>query len=253
MELYKTPTISHRYKGQDYTVTQNNLGDFDQGFLQSLSTRLSKQYPKPSKRKVPSFKKSGKGSGYDDTVVTKDNKATIIKRELIRLSMTEIPVEEKLHYPKVFQKLITEPHLALEQFRQTREYYQDLYLFVDEAVGYNQNDNGFHHSMIKEAKKIKGIKLYSDTMLRIKGDYYIQQLRRLVPTGKKIIVFSQGCGGSYGEIPKGYHVHFVTHFEQGCNCGCNTIARHEEMALKHKSVTMHYGVDTPEKLTKLLI
>lgn len=253
-ELSKYSSITHRYQGKEHTVTYQNIGDFDRGFLQSLSTRLSKEYPKPKKVKMPGRgNASDKGQGYDKRVDETFNMQILIKKELHRLSLSESIVEEKLNYPMVFQKLITEPHLALEQFRQTRELYQELYLFIDAAVGYNSNDKGFHHTLYSEAQKIKGVKSFTSVMLRFDNDYYIQKLPRMVPKGKKIIVFTQGCGGSCGEVPNGYHVHFVTHFKKGENCGCDTISNHEEMSVKTKRVTMHYGIDTPQKLSLLQI
>ncbi len=251
--------IVHNYKGVDYEVTPENLLSLDPRVIQSLSTRLRRENPKPKPTQVPAMAPANgeasddKGQGFDNREQVKLNRPELIKQEILRLATTEIIVEEKLNYPKVFQKLITEPYLSLEQFRRTYDSVVEIYLFIDRATGYNRKDEGFHRTMYDVASKIKGVRVFYNNMLRLEddGEYYLTKLDKIVPRGKKIVAFSQGCGGAWGEIPSGRHVHFVTHFKHGEDCGCDGIHYHERMEESKKSVTVHYGVDTPEKL-KLL-
>jgi hypothetical protein len=247
-------SFTHTYNGKEYDVNPDTLGLLDEKTLQSISTRLSKLYPKPP-AKLNISRDEGKASisvapGYDDRVVEKINKEILIEKELKRLATTEILVEDKLHYPRVFMKLLSQPHLALEEKRLVPDEKTELYLYVDEAVGYNDRDNGFHNTMVKVAKKIKGITVYASCMLRFDGDYYWEHIIKNVPKGKTVLVFTQGCGGTIGQPPKGYNIHFCTHFKHGYNCGCGTIRTHES---HEKLFKFHYGLDTPETLKSLVI
>ena len=247
-------SFTHTYNGKEYNVNPDTVGLLDEKTLQSISTRLSKLYPKsPTKRKMSRGKGKANSSGapgFDDKVVKTTDKEILIEKELKRLATTEILVEDKLHYPRVFMKLLSQPHLALEEKRLVPDEKTELYLYVDEAVSYNSKDNGFHHTMVNVAKKIKGITVYSGCMLRIDGDYYWDHIIKNVPKGKTVLVFTQGCGGAYGLPPKGYNIHFCTHFKHGENCGCSTIRQHEN---EGKLFKFHYGLDTPETLKSLVI
>jgi hypothetical protein len=247
--------FTHKYNGKEYTITPNTVGLLDEKTLQSVSTRLRKLYPPPPK---PVSQRRGKGKadgaekapGFDDRTVKKTDKEILIERELKRLATTEVIVEDKLHYPRVFMKLLSQPHLALEEKRLVPDEKTELYLYVDAAVGYNNRDNGFHHTMVNVAEKIKGIHVYSSHMLRFGGDYYWKHMEKHVPKGKTVLVFTQGCGGTNGQPPKGYNIHFCTHFKHGDNCGCSTIRTHEDYG---KLFKFHYGLDKPETLKSLVI
>ena len=247
-------SFTHKYNGHEYTVQPDTLGLLDEKTLQSLSTRLRKMYPpefKPVRRSISKGKADASGSpGFDDRTVKKTNKEILIENELKRLSTTEVLVEDKLNYPRVFMKLLSQPHLALEEKRLVPEDKTELYLYVDESVGYNGKDNGFHHTMVNVAKKIKGIHVYSSWMLRFDEGYYWDHMKKHVPVGKTVLVFTQGCGGTIGIPPRGYNIHFCTHFEHGANCGCSTIRQHEDYG---KLFKFHYGLDTPETLKSLSI
>jgi len=248
-------SFTHKYLGIECTVTPENVNNFNEQFIQSLSTRLRKLYPPPpQKAKAPRGQgKAGskeKAPGFDDRTVEQITKEALIERELKRLATTEVMVEDKLNYPRVFMKLLSQPHLALEEKRLVPEEKTDLYLYVDQSVGYNGKDDGFHHTMIQVAKKIKGIHLFSSWMLRFDDKYYWDHIKKNVPKGKTVLVFTQGCGGAYGELPKGYNIHFCTHFRHGDNCGCSTIRQHESHG---KLFKFHYGIDVPEKLKSLVI
>lgn len=242
----------HTYKGAEYQITSDIIDDLPDEVVQSLSTRLSKIYPRPKPKPKPvrgKGKASSSGSpGTDEREVIKDNKELIIERELRRLATTEVLVEDKLNYPRVFMKLLSQPHLALEEKRLVPEDIRDLYMYVDESVGYNDKDDGFHYTLIKVAKRISGIKIFASNRLLFPEGYYWQHMQRHVPKGKKVLVFTQGCGGTTGIPPKGYDVHFCTHFEKGRNCGCPTIRNHESY---DKLFHFHYGLDVPEKLKSL--
>lgn len=255
-------SFTHTYKGVKYEIKQGMEDIHSSELLQSVSTRLRNMYspPPPSMKRIPTAgdgddsdkKEEGpiKVPGENHTVVKNTIAAQLIRNELLRLSKVEVIVEDRLHYPRVFKRLLSEPHLALYETKKVVDVKQELYLFVDEAVGYNDRDNGFHHTLIQEASKIKGIHVFSDRGLKIsyKGrrEYYWNHIPKLVPPGKKILAISQGCGGTDGIYPKGYDLHFVTHFCEGDNCGCSTIPDHEYYKTK-----MHYGINVPEKL-KLL-
>lgn len=254
-------SFTHTYKGVEYEIQKGLENIHSAELLQSISTRLRNMYsPPPSVKPVPTPVSGDetdeleegpmKTPGDNHTVVKKITAAQLIRNELLRLSRVEVIVEDRLHYPRVFKRLLSEPHLALYETKKVVDVKQELYLFVDEAVGYNDKDNGFHHTLIQEASKIKGIHVFHDHGLKINYKshraYYWEHIPKLVPPGKKILAISQGCGGIAGYYPKGYDLHFVTHFCKGYNCGCDTISHHEY----HKS-KMHYGIDVPEKL-KLL-
>ena len=248
-------SFTHRYNTEEYIVTPSTVGLLDEKTLQSISTRLRKLYPPPPQpRRTPRGQgKAGskeKAPGFDSREVRKTTKEALIEKELKRIATTEIMVEDKLNYPRVFMKLLSQPHLALEEKRLVPEEKTDLYLYVDQSVGYNGKDDGFHHTMIQVAKKIKGIHLFSSWMLRFDDKYYWDHIRKNVPKGKTVLVFTQGCGGAYGELPKGYNIHFCTHFKHGENCGCPTIRNHEDYG---KLFKFHYGIDVPEKLKSLVI
>jgi len=247
--------FTHKYNGKEYTITPNTVGLLDEKTIQSVSTRLRKLYPPPP-RSISQKRGKGKADGaekapgFDDRTVEKTAKEILIERELKRLATTEVLVEDKLHYPRVFMKLLSQPHLALEEKRLVPDEKTELYLYVDPSVGYNQKDNGFHHTMVKVAEKIKGIKVYSKWMLRFDEGYYWDHMKKHVPKGKTVLVFTQGCGGTIGQPPKGYNIHFCTHFKHGDNCGCGTIREHEK---EGKLFKFHYGLDTPETLKSLVI
>ena len=246
--------FTHTYKGEEYDISSNTVGLLDEQTLQSVSTRLRKLYPPPPS-KARSVRGKGKAKsngapGFDDRTVEQINKEILIERELKRLSTTEVLVEDKLNYPRVFMKLLSQPHLALEEKRLVPDEKVELYLYVDSSVGYNSRDNGFHHTMVKVAEKIKGIHVYSSHMLRFGDKYYWDHMKKHVPKGKTVLVFTQGCGGTEGQPPKGYDIHFCTHFKHGHNCGCSTIRRHE---IEGKLFKFHYGLDTPETLKSLVI
>lgn len=248
-------SFTHKYDGKEYTITPDTVKQLDEKTLQSLSTRLRKLYPPPP---IPIKPRRGKGKasgnqkapGFDDREVKRTEEEILIERELKRLATTEVMVEDKLNYPRVFMKLLSQPHLALEEKRLVPDEKTELYLYVDASVGYNPKDNGFHYTMVKVAEKIKGIHVFSDWMLRFDGEYYWEHMKKHVPKGKTVLVFTQGCGGANGIPPKGYNIHFCTHFEHGGNCGCSTIRQHEEYG---KLFKFHYGLDTPKTLKSLEI
>jgi hypothetical protein len=247
--------FTHIYKGIEYTITPNIVNALNEELIQSISTRLRKLYPPPPSNARPTRGKGKAGGqqkapGFDDRTVKKTAKEILIERELKRLATTEFLVEDKLNYPRVFMKLLSQPHLALEEKRLVPDEKTELYLYVDAAVGYNNRDNGFHHTMVKVAEKINGIHVYSSHMLRFGGDYYWEHMKKHVPKGKTVLVFTQGCGGTCGQPPKGYNIHFCTHFEHGDNCGCGTIREHERYG---KLFKFHYGLNVPETLKSLVI
>ena len=247
--------FTHTYKGIEYTITPDTVGLLDEKTIQSVSTRLRKLYPPPPPKFKPIGRKGKargelKAPGFDDRTVKKTAKEILIERELKRLATTEVLVEDKLNYPRVFMKLLSQPHLALEEKRLVPDEKVELYLYVDESVGYNQKDDGFHHTMVNVAKKIKGIRVFSSYMLRFSEGYYWDHMKKHVPKGKTVLVFTQGCGGTDGHPPKGYNIHFCTHFKHGHNCGCSTIRQHE---MEGKLFKFHYGLDTPETLKSLVI
>lgn len=247
-------SFTHKYKGEEYTITPSTVGLLDSKTLQSISTRLRKLYPPPPQptrtRRGQGEASSIKAPGYDDRTVEKTAEEILIERELKRLATTEIMVEDKLNYPRVFMKLLSQPHLALEEKRLVPEEKTELYLYVDQSVGYNPKDDGFHHTMVKVAEKMKGIHVFFSWMLRFNDTYYWDHIKKNVPKGKTVLVFTQGCGGTHGEPPKGYNIHFCTHFKHGDNCGCNTIRQHEQLG---KLFKFHYGIDVPERLKSLVI
>ena len=246
-------SFTHTYKGIEYNITPNIVGALNKELIQSISTRLRKLYPpesRPIKRRGEGKADESGAPGYDDRTVKVITDEMIIHRELKRLATKEVLVEDKLHYPRVFMKLLSQPHLALEEKRLVPETITELYMYVDESVGYNSQDNGFHHTMINVAKKIRGIKIFHSHMLRFNEGYYWDHMKRHVPKGKTVLVFTQGCGGVEGVPVAGYDIHFCTHFEKGSNCGCSTIRRHEEYG---KLFNFHYGLNVPKTLSSLVI
>jgi hypothetical protein len=247
--------FTHTYKGIEYTITPNIVNALNKELIQSISTRLRKLYPPPPSLPKPTrgegkTRGEQKAKGFDDRAVKKTSKEILIERELKRLATTEVLVEDKLNYPKVFMKLLSQPHLALEEKRLVPDEKVELYLYVDESVGYNQKDDGFHYTMVNVAKKIKGIRVFSSCMLRFSEGYYWDHMKKHVPKGKTVLVFTQGCGGTEGQPPRGYNIHFCTHFKHGDNCGCSTIRQHER---EGKLFKFHYGLDSPETLKSLVI
>ena len=245
--------FTHKFKGKEYQINSDTVDDLSEEMVQSLSTRLAKLYPRPK----PKMKVKAKGKaqatgapGNDDREVKKTAKEILIEKELKRLAVTEGLVEDKLHDPRVFMKLLSQPHLALEEKRLVPDEKTELYLYVDRAVGYNEKDDGFHHTMIKVAEKMKGVHVFAAPRLDFEEGYYWKHMKKHVPKGKTVVVFTQGCGGTSGEPPKGYNIHFCTHFKHGYNCGCHTIRHHESYG---KLFQFHYGLDTPETLKSLVI
>jgi hypothetical protein len=264
-------SFTHVFKDEEYTISRENYSSLDKGLLQSVATRLAKERnskmqmgmaggepgnePGEPGDEPAEGESSIGGEGFD----TKNNSlitdAALIRQELLRLSYTEQIVEDRLDMPRVFRKLLSEPHLALYEKKKVIDVKQELYLFVDRAVSYNAEDKGFHNTLIQEALKIKGIHVHYGQMLRLNdshdsASYYLNLVQKLVPRGKTILAISQGCGNAFGEAPAGYNFHFATHFKKGCNCGCNTIRRHEQMKnVKH----IHYGIVTPKDLKSIVL
>ena len=178
-------SFTHVYKGKEYTVTKDTVGNFDRQLLQSLATRLRRQYPpipKPirTKSKGP-VKEYEKGEGTDNRVNNNITTEKLIEAELRRLATTEYMVEDRLHYPRVFRRLISQPHLAFEERKLVPETRVELFMYVDKSVGYNYQDNGFHNTMVEVAKKIKGITVFSAERLDFDGDYYFTHAARRIP------------------------------------------------------------------------
>lgn len=249
-------SFTHVYKGKEFTVTKDTVGDFDRQLLQSLATRLRRQYPPQSKVKLRSSgiaTNQEKNEGTDDRVNKSITTEKLIETELRRLATVEQMVEDRLNYPRVFRRLISQPHLAFEERKLVPETKTELYMYVDLSTGYNSEDNGFHYTMVNVAKKIKGITIFAAERLDFNGDYYWSHVAKNVPPGKKVLVFTQGCGGTRDEdvnLLKTHEVHFCTHFVKGDNCGCSTIAKHEQSGFPFH---FHYGLDTPKTLKSLVI
>lgn len=248
-------SFTHVYKGEKFTVTKDSVNTFDTQFIQSLSTRLRRQIgPKMVKMKIKSDGKAQsneKAKGTDDRQDKSILEEKLIEAELKRLATKEFMVEDRLHYPRVFRRLLSQPHLAFEEKKLVPETKTELYLYVDEAVGYNSQDKGFHSTMIKVAKRIKGITVFSAPRLYFQNGYYWKHVTKNVPKGKTVLVFTQGCGGTDASpvsILNGYNIHFCTHFLKGENCGCCTIRDHERSGFPFR---FHYGLDTPSKLKSL--
>ena len=250
-------SFTHVYKGKTFTVTKDTVDTFDTQFIQSLSTRLRRQNgPRMPMVKIKpqggqSTEDRAKAPGTDDRQNKSIIEEKLIEAELKRLATKEFMVEDRLHYPRVFRRLLSQPHLAFEEKKLVPETKTELYLYVDKSVGYNSRDNGFHATMIRVADKIKGITVFSAERLQFKGNYYWEHVTKHVPKGKTVLVFTQGCGGT-GDAPvsilNGYNIHFCTHFQKGDNCGCSTIRNHENSGFPFH---FHYGLDTPSTLKSL--
>lgn len=266
MELSKEGVMSDTYKfqGREIEITMENFGSLDSKLKQSYSTFLSKKYQKspPIVKSKPLEGTEANGSIEDENF---DNKSLVLdkndkfstKEQLIydflyRVSYHEKILEEKLHYPRVFQRLLSQPHLAFEERKKTIESYHDLHLFVDHYTSYNPKDNGFMNSLIRIGKTIKGITVYNYPALRPpEGGYYSDVVKKL-PLDSKILIFSQGCGGIENHAHYPHKAHYITHFCKGENCGCDTIPYHEKWINEKKiNVTMHYEIYNEDHLHKL--
>lgn len=241
-ELLLKGSISYKYRGKEHVVTAENVDILDRNFIQSLSTYLSKNSPKPVPVKVPGegeMKDLEFGQGFDKTQENKVNqdKIALIQKELLRISYSEMVVEEKLRYPKVFEKLMTEPHLALEQFKKTYEPDHKLAIYVDLCNGYHVgNESRELHGTIITAvedlqKKYKKIHLYrtGGSQLKDQNKHHFEHALDTYKPDTPVIVLSQGCGhyrGDHNRIsPIKYrkNFYFCTCFTLGRTCGCNTI------------------------------
>jgi hypothetical protein len=256
---------TYKFRGKEVEITPDNFGSLDPKLKQSYSTFLSKQQGS-QKRVVGSKKTTNPNKGNETNEENFDNaslvpecndlyskKENLIHDFLYRVSYHEKILEERLDYPKVFQRLLSQPHLAFEERKKTVESYHDLHLFVDKYTGYNPKDNGFINSLMKVAKRMKGIKLYEYPSLRdpATGKYYAEKVKEL-PLNSKILIFSQGCGGIGDYLNYKHKVHYITHFDKGCNCGCDTIPLHERNIRERKlNVVMHYGIQNEDHLHKL--
>lgn len=284
--------IIHRYNGSDYSITPENFRDLPNSVKQSFATRFkssgggsggsgegegdSNSNGKKTQKgdgggNVPldslfgdnyeeeDFFSDEIGTGKDKTQNDSINSFELIKKEIKKIATTEVKVYEKLDYPRVFKKLLSEPHLAFEEKKVSYETKTELIVFVDRAVGYNGNDKGFHNTLIKACQSIKGVETYDTVRLYDpKSRCYYSTVLSKMPASKHhipVLVFSQGCGGtsleSILQIPKNFKVTYVTHFNKDCNCGCNTIGVHEQVSRTNKNIKVIYSIDTPSKIVSL--
>lgn len=280
--------FTHTFKGKEYEITPENYKSLKSDLIQSVSTRLAKKYGSSYKTTISSGKSKGEvetneeGEGEYEFDEAGPNKAQgrdtkqksgvtsdllIVRNELKRLSLSEKIVEEKLNYPKVFERLLSQPHLALDERKKSVEDHHELYIFVDTAASYMRGHHELHNAIITEGSKLKGVKVFHGTMVRNlmlapqnspathkeSSVYYWSVLKHLVPKGRRVLVFTQGCGGVNGRYPKemGYKLNFCTPFAHGSTCGCNTIPEHFELSKKDKLVRMNYGIFKAKDLRKI--
>lgn len=262
----KEGQMEYEWKGEKYNVNRNTLPSLPMKLQQSFTHYCATKYAKKKKITVP------QQSLFSESIKTKTSttnphkiyskeikRREEIRKHLLRLATSTKIVEEKLNYPKVFQTLFSQPHLALEQLRKTEETKVNLTLIVDPMVGYHKVNKWFHNSIIETAKDIRGINLYVGNAVRgvFEGDkrkkyypYYTELLKSLSEEQQqKIIVFTQGCG----EIADNYYenispkiksnIVFCTYFHKYDNCGCNSIKIAELAKLSVK-----YGIRSPEDL-----
>lgn len=258
---------SYNYQGKSYEITREFLKDAPKGLQQSFGRFASKQNPPTIQLKPKVVENATAGEKSQAITPEKTNvevfkSYTDVKKELIRLATTEHVVEEILDMPKVFKALLTEPHTALDHKKKTIDTKVNLTLFVDLSVGYHTSDNMYkpdcslHAKIIFEAKRIKGINLFtgyglSDMFYKGKHYSYYTELYRDLPAKmkEKVIVFTQGCGsyGDYNDIKPG-SIHFCTGFDHGNNCGCDQIYKAE----RSKQI-MHYKICNIPELSKVML
>lgn len=241
--------------------TKSSNTDFDsEDSDQDLTENEVDKIKDPIFENVEDYTKTGKGT--DNKVVKKITDAELIRKEILRIALTEEICEGRLHYPRVFKRLLTEPYRALQEKRKIIDTKLELYIYVDSSVGYNHKDNGFHNTLFLEASKIKGVKAFNTTRLYVKNSgnlYYMDHLLKNVKPGKTVLVFSQGCGGVpdninqnvYSSILKAYNIHYITHFEGNSTCGCNTIPYHSVLKQKGGVKSIIKGVKTAKDLSKI--
>lgn len=250
----------YTFKGKQYDITHESLMTLPRELQQSFGHFCAqKNPPRQAKSYMPKLTPPQRGWNYIPPVVTTKEtaKEALVRKELLRIALTEVPIEEKLNIPKVFRALITEPHTALDQRKITMESKINLTLFVDTNVRYHVQDymgdvdKSLHSTIIKVAKTIKGITLFAGSALYLmeyknESQKYFTDIYRVLPLKlkQKVVVFSQGCGniGDYEGIPKGA-VQFCTGFIHGHNCGCEQLKK-AAMA----KMTMHYGITSVESL-----
>jgi hypothetical protein len=279
----KNKFIEHTYKDKKLTISKENINSIPKEFVQSLATRLAKSNSSSSKmvpgkgngdKKPVQFdmapdgkdseigkNKGGKVKRAEDKVDNTIDKKEFVKKQVLRLSTTTHLFEDKLDYPKVFKALLTEPHNALDYRRKTEEDIIQSIFVIDPAIGYNNNDKGFHKTLITVCKEIKGVDVLELTSLTdySSGEYYLNKLDQIMKKNKgNIYVFSQGCGGSPPDVPFDLKkvigtrkLTFCTCFKHGETCGCDIIPSHERLQKVNKSMKIYYSIDSYNKLSLL--
>ena len=255
---------SYTYQGNKVEITPENFESLDPRIKQSYSTYLAKKYPSPKKpvltqgpgedpkSKTDESDEKGK-SWVDERNSHRSPKENFIRQQLIRLATVERIVEDKLHYPRVFQRLLSQPHLAFEEKKKVYDTKMNLHVFVDKCTGYNWKDKGFMNSLYNVGSTIKGITMYDCPGLRPEGHKYYTEIVKTLPIDSRIIVFSQGCGGVQARLDYPHTVRYVTHFCKGDDCGCDTIQTHQEMASEGGKITFNYGIVNELDLHKVVL
>jgi hypothetical protein len=223
--------IDYTFKnGTTKTINKSNYTSLTKGEQQAVAKFISKKDGKPSESKLAAAK-GGRTFQPESKEILKDKDDKKIMEFIKKFQPVVTAYEEKLHIPKVFAALLSQPHTAFDQVRKYEyENKGKILLIVDIYSGYWSCEGAnprMHAALVNFTSKDKTVHHLVVDGETIKGDY-IYDKPKLLETYDKILFISQGCGGS-APVPKhiAQKTTFITIFKEGCDCGCDRIHAHE--------------------------
>jgi hypothetical protein len=225
-------SVEYTFKnGVTKTIDKSNYTTLTKGEQQAVAKFLGKQNPKPPNSKKSESDKGGQTFNPADLEILKKKNDQMVMKFIKNFQPVTVGYEEKLHIPKVFAALLSQPHTAFEQVRKYEyENKGKILLIVDKysafwprekanpemhaaLVNFTSKDKNVHHVVVS-GEDLESGPMYKNPKFLGKYD--------------KLLFISQGCGTSYA-IPKNIakKMTFITIFEKGCNCGCSRIRQHE--------------------------
>lgn len=242
--LQKHDEIAYQFSnGDKVTVTADNVRSLSTQQLQAVARFILKEQRR-SKAETAIEQKGG--STREPVAGDRDStkRFELVKQFIRNVQPEKQFQEERLHIPKVFQALMTQPHTAFDQtIKKPETIKAKLLILVDAYTGYFRDENAdtsIVTSLICYPVKDKTVAIKTLSGERLQNRYMYDDKKIVKEHEKfdKILYFSQGCGTSF-DVPKtlAKKTTFFTIFNEGCDCGCDRIHAHERAGCK-----MYYGV-----------
>jgi hypothetical protein len=224
--------VEYTFKnGVTKTIDKSNYTTLTKGEQQAVAKFLAKKNPKPLNTQETKLSKGGQTFNPNKSKILKEKNDQMVMKFIKNFQPVTVGYEEKLHIPKVFAALLSQPHTAFDQVRKYEyENKGKILLIVDEYSAYWSDEHAnesMHAALVNFTSKDKNVH-----HLVVSGEFAkmgsIYQNPKFLDKYDKVLFVSQGCGSSHA-IPKNIakKMTFITIFEKGCNCGCSRISQHE--------------------------